>query len=100
MNNRIFGISVILLIIGGLIGSSVALLYAPQSGRATRAMLHSKGVIAQAHASDELTIAKSQIEAAVESLTSQIRNDAAKFSDQLKNTVGSISLPVQHSSNK
>jgi len=89
-----FGISVILLVVGGLIGSSVALLYAPQSGRATRALLHSKGVIAQAHAADEVTIVRSQIEATVENLTSQIRNDAAKFSDQLKNTVGSISLPI------
>ena len=94
MNSRIFGISVILLLVGGLIGSSVALLYAPQSGRATRAMLHSKSIIAQAHVADEYTIAKSQIEAAAEHLTSQIRIDAAKFSDQLKNTVGSISLPI------
>jgi gas vesicle protein len=94
MNNRVFGLSVLLLIVGGLIGSSVALLYAPQSGRATRAMLHSKRVIVQERAADEVTIAKSQIESAVENLTVQLRNDVAKFSDQLKNTVGSISLPV------
>lgn len=99
MNSRIFGISVILLIVGGLIGSSVALLYAPQSGRATRAMLHSKSIIAQARAADEVAIAKSQVEAAVETLSSQIRNDATKFSDQLKNTVSSISLPI-HINNK
>jgi gas vesicle protein len=73
----------------------VALLYAPQSGRATRAMLQSKKVILQEHAADEVVIAKSQIEAAVENLTAQVRDDVAKFSDQLKNTVGSISLPVK-----
>ena len=54
MKARMIFLSIITLILGGLVGASVGMLMAPRSGRATRAILRSKGVELQEKALRQL----------------------------------------------
>ena len=82
------------LILGGLIGTSVALLYAPRSGRATRALLRSKGVQIQEKVAEDISLTGTQVKDRLDNLTNEARNKVTEIGDQLKDTVSSISLPI------
>ncbi len=99
--------SIASLLIGGIIGAGVALLYAPQSGRATRAMIRSKGVELKERAAEEVNLTRAQAVGKVNRMTRQIRSQASQFSHQLqdmvedqqaalKETVSAIPMPFQH----
>lgn len=72
------------LAIGGLIGAGTALLIAPQSGRATRAMLYSQGVILREKAAEEAVVARSRVRAELNNLAGGARIRATELGDRLK----------------
>jgi gas vesicle protein len=75
------------LAIGGLIGAGIALLVAPQSGRATRARLYSEGVALREKAAEELVVTQSRIKNQVNGLASGARIRATELGDQLQKVV-------------
>ena len=75
------------LAIGGLIGAGTALLVAPQSGRATRAMLRTQGVMLREKAAEEAIVARSRVKAELNSLTSEAHIRAIELGDRLKEAV-------------
>ena len=93
MKARMIFLSIITLILGGLVGASVGMLMAPRSGRATRAILRSKGVELQEKVSEEINLAGAQVKGQVDNLASGARHKVGEIGDQLKDTVHSISLP-------
>jgi len=95
------------LMVGGLIGAGVALLYAPQSGRATRTMLYGKGVAMRERALEEVNLTRSRAMGKLNKASRQIQSQATHLSNQLqelvddqqtamKEVVSSIPLPFQH----
>ena len=99
--------SVASLMVGGLIGAGVALLYAPQSGRATRIMIYGKGVAIKERALEEVNLNRARAMGKFNKVSRQIQHQATHLSDQLqdlvedqqsalKQTVNSIPLPFQH----
>jgi gas vesicle protein len=56
-----FLMNLAVLALGGLIGASVALLYAPRSGRTTRAMLYTRGRLLKDEVEQELAVARKQV---------------------------------------
>ncbi len=54
-------LSIVALALAGLIGTSVGLLYAPQSGRATRALLKSRGILLQEKVREDIRLAGTQV---------------------------------------
>jgi gas vesicle protein len=104
---RILLASVSSLLVGGLIGAGVALLYAPQSGRATRTMLYGKGVVIRERALEEVNLSRAKAMAKLNKTSRQIQSQATHLSNQLqdlvddqqtalKEVVSSIPLPFQH----
>ncbi len=75
------------LIIGGLIGAGIALLMAPQSGRATRAMLYSRGVQLRDKANEEVVVARSRVKNELNDLASEARIRAGKIGESLQTAV-------------
>jgi gas vesicle protein len=75
------------LAIGGLIGAGVALLVAPQSGRATRAMLYSRGVALRERATEEVVVNRSRIKHGLNGLASDARIRATQIGDRLQDVV-------------
>ena len=104
---RILLASVSSLMVGGLIGAGIALLYAPQSGRATRTMLYGKGVAVRERALEEVNLTRAKAMGRFNKVSRQIQSQATQLSNQLqdlvddqqsalKEVVGSIPLPFQH----
>jgi gas vesicle protein len=75
------------LAIGGLVGAGIALLVAPQSGRATRAMLYSQGVALKEKAAEEVVVTRSRIRNELNGLASEARIRATEFGDQFQKVV-------------
>jgi len=75
------------LIIGGLVGAGIALLMAPQSGRATRAMLYSRGVSLRDKANEEVVVARSRVKNEINGLAAGARIRAAEIGDRLQTAV-------------
>jgi gas vesicle protein len=98
MKLRMIFMTIFALIIGGLIGTSVTLLYAPRSGRATRALLRSKGVQIQEKVAEDLSLTGNQVKGRIDNLTNEARHKVVQIGDQLKDTVSSVSLPFPTSS--
>ncbi len=75
------------LAIGGLIGAGIALLVAPQSGRATRAMLYSQGVALKEKAAEEVVVTRSRLKNEINGLASGARIRATEIGDRLQEVV-------------
>lgn len=84
---RMILMSIVSLLIGGMIGAGVALLYAPQSGRATRAMIRSKGIELKERAVEEVNLTRTQAVGRVNRMSRQIQNQATQLSHQLQDLV-------------
>jgi len=72
------------LFLGGFLGAGVALLYAPQSGRATRAMLRNRGIIVQEKVADDLKITRAQMQKGLNSLASEAQARVNEVEDRIK----------------
>lgn len=103
---RSFLTGLVMLTIGGMIGSSVALLYAPRSGRATRSMIHSRGValkeklaeeaqLASIQAKDQLNHVKRDTRYRAREIGSRLQNSLEDRQYALKEAVSTISIPFQ-----
>lgn len=84
------------LLIGGLIGAGMALLYAPQSGEQTRQQIADKSIELRDQAESELTKLQEQAQATVNDVQARVNQLAAdaqeqveKARAQLESTVGS-----------
>ena len=95
MNIRNFAFNVLALIVGGLVGAGTALLYAPQSGRTTRAMIRTKGAMLQDKVVEDVHLTRLQIEGKLDNLATEALHKVAEISDQLKETVDSLPLPLR-----
>jgi gas vesicle protein len=104
---RSFFSGVAVLTIGGLIGSSVALLYAPRSGRATRTMIYSRGMELKERIAEETHLASLQAKGQINHVRRDARYKAREIGSRLQNTrqdrqyafkeaVGGIPLPFKH----
>lgn len=93
MNTRMIFLSLATMVLGGLVGAGAGLLYAPRSGRATRAILRSKGVQLQEKVAEDVNLATAQIKDRVDNLTTEAHDRVVEIGDQLKDSVSSISLP-------
>jgi gas vesicle protein len=86
-------LSTVALILGGLIGSGFGMLYAPRSGRATRAILRNKGVEFQESVTENINMAGVQAKTRIGHLGLETRHKVAELGGQLKDTVSSIPMP-------
>jgi len=73
--------------VGGLIGAGITLLVAPQSGRATRALLYSRGVALRDKASEEIVVTRSRLNNQLNDLSSEARIRATRIGDRLQEAV-------------
>lgn len=80
------------LTIGGLIGSSVALLYAPRSGRATRSLIYSQGVAFKEKLAEEAHLAGIQAKGQLNHVSRDARYKARVISSRLQNTLEDRSM--------
>ncbi len=97
MNVRSTITNISALMLGGLGGAGLALLFAPQSGRATRAMIHSKGVLIKERVAEEMNVAASEVKDRFTGMTLQARHQTNHLGRQLQGkigeTVGAIPMP-------
>lgn len=84
---RSFFSGLAVLTIGGLIGSSVALLYAPRSGRATRTMIYSQGVALKEKIAEEAHLAGIQAKGQLNHVRRDTRYKARAIGSRLQNTL-------------
>jgi len=77
----------VMLVLGGLIGAGIALLVAPQSGRATRAQLYSRGVALRDKASEEVVVTRSRLNNQFNDLASGARIRATKIGGRVRQAV-------------
>ena len=75
------------LVVGGLIGVGVALLYAPQSGRATRRYLRSKSEALREKALEGVEHTRSKAKGKFNKASRQIQSQATHLGKQLQDTV-------------
>lgn len=75
------------MVVGGLVGASVALLVAPQSGRLTRTKLLGKGLEIKEKLADELDHEAWQIESKIRHLGSDVRKRGAKIGHEMQETI-------------
>jgi len=83
---RVFS-TLFLLLLGGVVGGGIALLFAPQSGRATRANLSSKGVRIAENIKEELGIARHQATHRINTISRDVRHKALALEGQLQEMV-------------
>jgi gas vesicle protein len=104
---RTFFSALAILTMGGLIGSGVALLYAPRSGRATRSMIQSRGVELKEKIAEEAHLASLQARGQLNHVRRDTRYKARQLGSRLQNaredrqyaikeSVSGISLPFKH----
>jgi len=104
---RSFMSGLAVLTLGGMIGSSVALLYAPRSGRATRSLIYSRGVELKEKIAEEAQLAGMQAKGQINHVRRDARYKAREIGSRLQNTredrqyalkeaVGGISIPFKH----
>ena len=75
------------LVIGGLIGVGVALLYAPQSGRATRRYLRSKSEALKERALEEVEHTRSKARGKLNKASKRLQSQANQMDKQLQDKV-------------
>jgi len=75
------------LVIGGLIGVGVALLYAPQSGRATRRYLRSKSEALKERALEEVEHTRSKARGKLNKASKRLQSQANQMGKQLQDKV-------------
>ena len=75
------------LVVGGLIGVGVALLYAPQSGRATRRYLRSKSEALKERALEEVEHTRSKARKKLDKTSKQLQSQASHMGKQLQDKV-------------
>lgn len=75
------------MVAGGLLGASVALLVAPQSGRLTRTKLLSKGLEIKEKLADELDHEAWQIENKIKHLGSDVRKRSERIGRDVQETI-------------
>jgi len=78
--NNDFGAFLIGFIVGGLTGAAVSLLFAPQSGEETRALIRDKAIVLRDQAAESVEEARSQAEKAWE----EAKHKADEFSKVAK----------------
>jgi gas vesicle protein len=83
------------LVIGGLIGAGIALLMAPQSGRATRAMLSSQGIMLREKANEEAVVTRSRVKNKLNGLAAGARIRAAELGDRVQTAVDQQQVAVK-----
>lgn len=104
---RLFLSGLAILTVGGLIGSSVALLYAPRSGRATRALIRSRGVEMREKIAEETHLTALQARDQMNHMRRDARYRAREIGSRLQNTrqdtqhalreaVSTVPLPFKH----
>ena len=100
MKNHLLLFTTIILILGGLIGAGVGILYAPRPGVATRAVLHNRTVQLQAGVTrDQRNVAKDlnksfeQVKDRVNNFFKEARIELNKIGGQFKGSFSSISIP-------
>ena len=84
---RSFLSSIAILTLGGLIGSGVAVLYAPRSGRATRSMIYSQGVALKEKIAEETQLARLQARGQLNHVSRGTRYKAKEIGSRLQNTL-------------
>jgi gas vesicle protein len=75
------------LLVGGLIGVGVALLYAPQSGRATRRYLRSKSEALREKALEEVEHTRSRARGKLNKASKQLHSQADRLGKQIQEKV-------------
>ena len=75
------------MVAGGLLGASVALLVAPQSGRLTRTKLFSKGLEIKEKLADELDHETWQIENKIKRLGTDVRKRSERIGHDVQETL-------------
>lgn len=75
------------MVAGGLVGASVALLVAPQSGRLTRTKLLSKGMEIKERLADELDHEAWQIENKIKHLGADVRKRGVRLGHDVQETI-------------
>jgi gas vesicle protein len=95
MNIRMIVFSTLALIVGGSVGAGAALLYAPQSGRTTRAMIRAKGIMLQDRVTEDMNLARLRIEGRLDNIAIGARHKVAEISDRLQDTVDALPVPVR-----
>ena len=104
---RMFLSGLAVLAVGGLIGSSVALLYAPRSGRATRALIYSRGVelkekiseeahLVNVQARDQLNHVRRDARYRTREIGSRLQNTRQDTQYALRGAVSNVPLPFKH----
>ncbi len=88
------------LTIGGFIGAGVALLYAPQSGRATRSMIYSKGVALKEKAAEEAHLAGTKAKGQLNHVTRDIRYKAQEVGSQAKGQLNHVTRDIRYKANE
>jgi gas vesicle protein len=69
-------------ILGGLVGAAVALLYAPQSGEETRAAIRDKSIELKEQAAEQATYLKEQAQQRIDALQQQVTDLQEKMQKQ------------------
>jgi gas vesicle protein len=72
---------------GGLIGGSAGVLYAPRSGRATRALIRSQSVAFKEKMAEEVQLAGSQVKSQVNHVRRDARYKANEIGNRLHGTL-------------
>jgi gas vesicle protein len=93
MKTRIIVWTIFTIVLGGLLGTGVGFLFAPHSGRSTRAALRNKGAQIQEKVSEDINQAGAQVMNRVDDLAAEARGRVVEIGGQLKDSVSSISLP-------
>jgi gas vesicle protein len=85
------GVLAIGILIGSVVGTSVALLAAPQSGEKTRSMLREKGVELKSRAST--TVQETRVKA--EDVVSKVRTRAEELASRINMRADHMSQPTE-----
>jgi gas vesicle protein len=75
------------LTLGGLVGAGIALLYAPQSGRATRGLLQYKGQVLKDRVSGDVDLAKLQVQRRLNHMNRSAQIKMTGFKNQLQDNL-------------
>jgi gas vesicle protein len=86
------------LIIGGLVGAAVALLYAPQSGEETRAAIKEKSIELRDQATEQATYLRDQAQQRIETLQTQAQQQLSSLQSQMDDLQGRLKKTDQPSS--
>lgn len=67
------------LLIGGLAGATAMLLFAPQSGKRTRAQIHQKSILLRDRTTENIKKAVTQVRSGTDKITAEVREKAGEL---------------------